>query len=268
MTPVSLSGFLNKKEIEASYGRSYRSLTRDITRAVKAGDTEILQHLKLVTEDDTVREGSDVTLEMIQELSNHGLRPMWLAEESWIADWCARRSGHRRDNAVVPSKTRPVSKAAVVEQPAASTPTQSAPTEFLQQRIDDQQQQIEILRGQLQIKDDQIRTANQLAEQSQQLMRDLHVLLKNVQDGLLEEGSRRLLTARTAATKSPEPASQTVMPRAEPATSRIPRRPIKSAPRKRNAKRSTVTKPDAGQPAAGRLQRWFPTFLGSKRKGN
>jgi hypothetical protein len=98
MTPAALQGFLNKKEIEANYGRSYRSLTRDITRAVKTGDADILEHLKLVTDDDTVREGSDVTLEMIQDLSNNGLRPMWLAEEKWIAEWCARRSTQRSDD--------------------------------------------------------------------------------------------------------------------------------------------------------------------------
>src|SRR6476660_2847025 len=98
MTSANLAGFLNKKEIEANYGRSYRSLTRDITRAVKSGDTSILQHLKLVTEDDTVREGRDVTLDMIQDLSNNGLRPMWLAEETWVAEWCARRSNPRQDD--------------------------------------------------------------------------------------------------------------------------------------------------------------------------
>lgn len=203
MTPVALDGFLSKKQIEASYGRSYRSLTRDITRAVKTGNTDVLRHLKLITEDDKVREGTEVTLELIQDLSNHGMRPTWLAEESWVAEWCARRRlGPRQADAHEEPSDDPgpsPSKLPPTPEPGTATPpTSSVSVEMFQQRIDDQKQQIELLRGQLQIKDDQIRTANQLAEQSQQLMRDLHVLLKNVQDGLLGEGTRPLIAARTS----------------------------------------------------------------------
>jgi hypothetical protein len=270
MTTATLTGFLSKKEIEASYGRSYRSLTRDITKAVKAGNTDILRHLKLVTEDEAVREGTDVTLDMIQDLSNQGQRPMWLAEESWVADWCTQRSVYRRDSTKqteVESASRPVTQSPSKDSSSASTPTQSAPVEFLQQRIDDQKQQIDILRGQLQIKDEQIRTANQLAEQSQTLMRDLHVLLKNVQDGLLGEGSRRRLPATAPATQPLEPAPQSIVGRSEPTADRPPRRPAKSRPPKRNAKRSNATKPEAAPVTADRLRRWFPTFLGPKRPG-
>ena len=275
MTTVTLEGFLSKKEIEASYGRSYRSLTRDITRAVKTGDAKILQHLKLVTEDEKVREGTDVTLGMIQDLSNHGMRPTWLAEESWIAEWCARRSA-RRNGEVAPMDvpdtpdTRPSSPTRASD-PVAPTPSiQLATAELFQQRIDDQRQQIDMLRGQLQIKDEQIRNANQLAQESQQLMRDLHILLKNVQDGLLGEATRRLITTRTAAANPPEPTPQTVIERTAPSTNRKPQRSAKPAVRKTspNAKRTVPTKPASRLPVSGRLHRWFPTFLGPKGRGN
>jgi len=275
MTPVTLEGFLSKKEIEASYGRSYRSLTRDITRAVKTGDTKILQHLKLVTEDEKVREGTDVTLDMIQDLSNHGMRPTWLAEETWIADWCARRSGQRRADVIpsdVPSRpdSRPVTSTRASDPPDATLPIQPAAVELLQQRVDDQRQQIDMLRGQLEIKDEQIRNANQLAQESQQLMRDLHILLKNVQDGLLGEGTRRLITTRIAAAKPPEPTLHTVVQPAKPPTHPRPQRIAKPAPRKKtpHAKRSVPAKPDSGVSASARLHRWFPTFLGPKGKRN
>lgn len=139
MTPVTLEGFLSKKEIDASYGRSYRSLTRDITRAVKTADASVLQHLKLVTEDEDVREGTDVTLDMIQDLSNHGMRPTWLAEESWIAEWCARRSGRRRaevqptDPPLTPD-SHPFSPTRPSDPSIAAVPIQSATVELLQQR--------------------------------------------------------------------------------------------------------------------------------------
>ena len=271
MTTATLAGFLSKKEIEASYGRSFRSLTRDITRAVRAGDTDILRHLKLVTEDEKVREGSEVTLDLIQELSNDGLRPMWLAEESWVADWCKGRPGQRRDvfeRMEVETDSGLVMQSPSDDSQAAATPTPSASVELLHQRIEDQKQQINMLRGQLEIKDEQIRTANQLAEQSQHLMRDLHVLLSNVQGGPLGEGSLRRIATRAATAKPPEPAPQSVVVRAEQTTERPSRRPAKSRSAKKIFKRPTTTKSDLGRPAADRFRSWFPTFLGPKRPGN
>jgi hypothetical protein len=180
MTSAVVPGFLNKKEIETNYGRSYRSLTRDITRAVKSRDANILQHLKLVTEDEQIREGSEVTLDLIQELSNRGLRPMWVAEETWVADWVLKKTREGDPTAQPAPEPKP--------SPSIIKSETSAPLHFYQQRIHDLEKQNELLTDQLKIKDDQIRAGNQLAEQSQQLMRDLHVLLKNVQDGLLGEG--------------------------------------------------------------------------------
>jgi hypothetical protein len=266
MTPVTVDGYLSKKEIEASYGRSFRSLTRDITRAVKMADAKTLRHLKIVTEDIKVREGTEVTLEMIQDLSNRGLRPMWLAEKSWVAEWCIQRSKRRRnynqppDHPPEPSHLSP--SAASNFPPPPPSPLQLPAIESLQHRIDDQKQQIEMLRGQLQIKDEQIRTANQLAQESQQLMRDLHVLLKNVQDGLLGEGTRRLL-ARTAAVKATEITSPTIVEPVEPSASIKPKRVAKPAARKKTAKEKTPApaKPSSSASVSDRLQRWFPTLL-------
>lgn len=262
MTVASPRGYLNKKQIEATYGRSYRSLTRDITNAVKVGDTKILQYLKLVTEDGKLREGSDVTLDMIQELSNSGLRPMWLAEETWVADWVAKpkdRRGSVDANSQSPSEVQRPNAG-----PSSTTsPSQSITEDALQQRIEDLKQQNEMLRGQLQIKDDQIRSTTQLAEQSQQLMRDLHVLLKNVQDGLLGEGSRPLLAPRPAAPKSIETKPQQI----KTAAPRTASRKSKSKISKPNTKTANAAK-DAANETPGRLQRWLPTIFGQKRRGN
>jgi hypothetical protein len=258
MTPTTLPGFLNKKEIEANFGRSYRTLTRDITRAVKTGDADILQHLKLVTDDDTVREGNDVTLDMIQELSNNGLHPMWLAEESWVAEWCSRRSIPRSHDEIS-IQPDPESKTFV-----PTSTNDSAAGQILQQRINDLTKQNELLVGQLQIKDDQIRAANQQAEQSQQLMRDLHVLLKNVQDGLLGEGSRSLIESPRKTSSQPQ--QPIAVPEKTAALKRRTGRAIKSTSKKTTRKRSPLPKTEPVQPPADRLHRWFPTFLGSNQR--
>jgi hypothetical protein len=264
MTTFTLDGFLSKKEIESAYGRSFRSLTRDITRAVKAGDADVLRHLKLVTEDELVREGTDVTLDMIQELSNAGQRPMWLVEEGWVADWITRRPTRRGETVASQSSSPANTRAKEVHNSAPPVPAQSAPAPLLLERIKDQQQQINFLRRQMDFKDDQIRTANQLAEQNQQLMQNLQVLLKNVQDGLLGEGSRRFIPARTS-TKPTESTPQSVVQ--QPPVQRTPRRPAKkSAPQKKKVK-TLGGKAESDPGAAGRLQRWLPTLFGPKGQG-
>jgi hypothetical protein len=286
MTSSTPAGFLNKKEIETNYGRSYRSLTRDITRAVKSRDANILRHLKLVTEDDRIREGTEVDLDLIQELSNSGLRPMWLAEEIWVADWCLKKATQSKIDGtrIQPqpdSKPRaPITKSATSES-----------VDLYHQRIHDLETHNELLVGQLKIKNDQIRAANQQAEQSQQLMRDLHVLLKNVQDGLLGEG-RPLIAApnnlRTSEAKSIAPHNVKENPKraaeqgrgVEPAE---PSQPIirgrRRAKSKKNdghhrskpampgavKKQSKSAKQKSPAENAGPLQRWLPTFFGSKR---
>jgi len=288
MTSSTPAGFLNKKEIEANYGRSYRSLTRDITRAVKSRDANILQHLKLVTEDKRIREGTEVDLELIQELSNSGLRPMWLAEETWVADWCLKKSNQSETDGTriqqqPESKPRaPITKSATSES-----------VDLYHQRIHDLETHNELLVGQLKIKDDQIRAANQQAEQSQQLMRDLHVLLKNVQDGLLGEG-RPLIVApnKVGASESKSGATHAVKENPQQPVAQVTEvkpversQPIISGrkhakPKKKHdsrhpskpavqgsVKKQQKAKLKTPEQKTSRLQRWFPTLLGSDRRG-
>jgi hypothetical protein len=86
MSASPIDGYLTKKEIEESFNRSHRSLTRDFSNAVRVGDSEILPHLKLRTDDGNKLVGTDVTLELIQELSNKGLSPTWYAKQEWVQE--------------------------------------------------------------------------------------------------------------------------------------------------------------------------------------
>jgi hypothetical protein len=262
MTSVTLPGFLSKKQIEMAYGRSFRSLTRDITRALKTGDIDYLQHLKLVTDDNSVQEGKDLTFEMVQALHIDGRRPKWFAEEAWVADWVAQQQSRQSpDRSDVQPDIRSTSKSPPIDLPTSAAANQSVPIEFLQQRIEDQKQQIEILRGQLKIKDDQIRTANQLADQSQQLMKNMQVLMKPVQDRLLGEGSHQRVTADPLTPTT----SSLQTKRSSPTTiNRKPPRNTKRAPQTSEQKRANAAK--ANHPAPGRIERWFPTLHAITRK--
>lgn len=86
MSASPVTNYLTKKEIEENYNRSHRSLTRDFSNAVRVGDSEILQHLKLRTDDGNELVGTEVTLEIIQELSNKGLSPTWYAKQEWVQE--------------------------------------------------------------------------------------------------------------------------------------------------------------------------------------
>ena len=86
MSASPIDGYLTKKEIEESFDRSHRSLTRDFSNAVRVGDSEILPHLKLRTDDGNELVGTEVTLEIIQELSNKGLSPTWYAKREWVQE--------------------------------------------------------------------------------------------------------------------------------------------------------------------------------------
>jgi len=86
MSSSPIAGYLTKKEIEEEFSRSHRSLTRDFSQAVRVGDSEILPNLKLRTDDGKELVGTDVTLELIQELSNQGLSPTWYARREWVQE--------------------------------------------------------------------------------------------------------------------------------------------------------------------------------------
>ena len=83
MATPSIPAHITKKEVEERFDRSHRSLTREFSRAIRVGDTEVLQHLKLLTEDGEIRDGSEVSLAEIQELSNQGLMPTWYVQTDW-----------------------------------------------------------------------------------------------------------------------------------------------------------------------------------------
>lgn len=187
MTPSAIPGYLTKKEVEEQYGRSYRSLTRDFSTAVRLKDESILVHLKLQTEDGTVRPGTDVTLEQIQEWSNRGYSPTWFVEENWAAEKYGKRSQ--------PIKKEPDTKASeTLKGPSPHSERPTGTNELvsrLEQQIEDLQRDKEKLYQELSIKNEQIQQANERTRESNVLMKELQTLLGNVQERALLAGSTR-----------------------------------------------------------------------------
>lgn len=173
MTPAPIPGYLTKKEVEERYGRSHRSLTRDFSAAVRTQDQKVLPHLKLQTEDGTVRQGSEVTLDEIQKLSNQGLSPTWYV----AGEWAAERYGAR--SAPAPERATPKTS----DTPPASRPVgdNGDLVRRLEGQIQELQQDKEKLYNELGIKNEQIQQANERTRESNVLMKELQTLLGNVQ---------------------------------------------------------------------------------------
>lgn len=181
MTAASIKGFLTKKEVQERYGRSHRSLTRDFSSAVRVKDREVLTHLKVLTDDGTVREGTDVTLEQIQELSNNGLSPTWYIEGGWAAVRYGARSEPRAPS--TPLKSRGATASA--GEPPVLLADENQLVRRLEGQIQDLQRDKEKLYDELSIKNEQIKQANERTRESNVLMRELQTLLGDVQQRAL-----------------------------------------------------------------------------------
>ena len=224
MTPTPIPDYLTKKEVEEQYGRSYRSLTRDFSTAVRLKDEAILIHLKLHTEDGTLRQGTDVTLEQIQELSNSGLSPTWYVE----GEWAARRYGTR----TAPTPDSPPSQVREKSSDRERIVDAASPelVRRLEIQIEDLQRDKEKLYQELSIKNEQIQQANDRTRESNVLMKELQSLLANVQERALLPLPSRLLSessppaprvetmqnAKITPTASPKSAVEKLQPKSRP----------------------------------------------------
>jgi hypothetical protein len=177
MTPPPISGFLTKTEVEELYGRSHRSLTRDFSAAVRLKDQKVLTHLKLQTEDGKVRQGTEVSLEQIQELSNKGLSPTWYVEGNWAAERYGARTTAANES--TPAKAR--EKQPSDGKPPAASVGEGELVRRLEEQIQDLQRDKEKLYNELSIKNEQIQQANDRTRESNVLMKELQTLLGNVQ---------------------------------------------------------------------------------------
>ena len=90
--------YLTKADAARWFRRSERSISRDITNAIKASDQDVLAHVRLQLEDGTIRPGTDITIEEIIDLRDAGKNPTWEIEHRWLAS----RYGSRGD---VPQET-------------------------------------------------------------------------------------------------------------------------------------------------------------------
>jgi hypothetical protein len=262
MTPSAIPGFLTKTEVAELYGRSHRSLTRDISSAVRVKNVEVLKHLKILTDDEKIREGTDVTLDQIQDLSNRGLSPTWYIERAWAA----KRYG------LQPEPPVPEPRAKTTRRPNADSAVivsdESGLVRSLEEQIKTLRDDKEKLYSELTIKNEQIREANNRTRESNVLMKELQTLLADVQQRALlplPSQPRQTTNSRSPASsdviddRQSQPAA--VQDVAKAPTSKTRQRSGPDGKRKSKATSPAPSKSSADSPSTKRpTSRWFPTF--------
>jgi hypothetical protein len=160
------AGFLTRPEAARQFNRSQRALERDLNVALAIKDDASLVHWKLFTKDGVVRDGENVTAEIVKELVDTGMAPAWCIAEFFLQETYGRRGEPRpsrsfmdadRNSRAAPSASQP-SKS--VEAIADDTAYLKQVIRTLEQKQDQERarydQIVEKLFEQLDVKDRQI----------------------------------------------------------------------------------------------------------------
>jgi hypothetical protein len=180
------SGFLTRPEAAKVYNRSQRALERDLDQALLAGDSDVLDHYKLVTKDGQIRDAHEVTVEAVKKLVYEGMTPVWYVEESWLEERYGKKGSPRARQSpepsplpVIPPRTEAPTVAGDVE---AARHIDIDPVAMLREQLHKHDQEIQYLRQELNIKNEQIAAANERTRESNILMRELQRLLGDWQE--------------------------------------------------------------------------------------
>ena len=173
-------GFITRKQASERCERAERTLQRYWSRAIESQDDTVLKSLKLRTEDGEVIEGKNVTKEKIDDLKKQGRNPTWYVHATWVE----RKYGPRLEEKPKPPPAS--QKEAGEGESHSQTPPASSDsiTPILREQIQKLEQDKQDLRDEMRIKNKQIEQANERDKETHILMRDLHELLRDMQQRL------------------------------------------------------------------------------------
>jgi hypothetical protein len=98
------SGYVTRSAAPRTFNRSKRALERDLDNAYRAVDEDVLVAFRLVTKDGVKREAREVTTELVEELKNDGMNPVWWVSEAWLESTYGRRGEPKPVQATKTSK--------------------------------------------------------------------------------------------------------------------------------------------------------------------
>jgi hypothetical protein len=278
--------YLTKSDAAHWFRRSERSLSRDITNAIKLGDQDVLAHVRLRLEDGTVRPGTEITIEEIIRLRDGGQNPTWELEHAWLQSRYGRRGELHREEAepaepspsTVEPREAPAAARELPAEPELRLAVLEAINSELETRNKEKDNHIRRLETELDRRAEERREENELQKQNNVLMQQIYDLLDKMQGSpgelrLLPDSRRaRSLPAVAAVEREQVGAVEgEVVPAANPTPSSqqasravpTPPRPKKRRAAKRKAvapKRPTPNSAEPPRTASKPVSRFFPTF--------
>ena len=270
MPDFAPTDYITKTEAARLYRRSERSISRDITNAVKFGDQPLLKYIELRLEDGTRRPGTELTIDEVVALRNRGLNPTWMLQIGWLTSSYGRRDERLDTGADFDPPMHPkMPEASTALPPEQRIAVLTAQNDALRQANVDLRVQADRLEKELDRRDEERREENELQKQNNVLMLQIYNLLIQMQDssGLLSaprpsqkpSGHPSTFKAQTTAEREGTDAARANTPR----TKNISLAKVGQA---RTPKQPGSSKSKSTQPPKGVLQRWFPTFTRSKQK--
>jgi hypothetical protein len=272
--------FITKTEAALVYRRSERSISRDITNALRLRDRRVLQHIELLLENGTRRPGSEVTIEEVVELRDRGMNPTWLLATAWLKKAYGRRDepppAESDQNRNLTSDPTSVAKSTLPEDLTQRAAVLEAQNDALRQSNSDLRAQAERLEKELDRRAQERTEENELQKQNNVLMQQVYNMLSTMQESAGQVNILPLPRTPQSHSEASSTADADIVTDREG----IENESIKSAGRSKSSRKqasaktrrsrrkqqSPQTEPEPNLPADDLLHRWFPTFLGSRHR--
>lgn len=252
MTDTLPPDTISKPDALEKYAKPECTFQRRLSKALRTRNEAFLSHFYLATSDGVVRPGMEVAEGEVERLKGKGLYPVWHVEEEWFKNEYDQKSQRKaKDKREGDS---PASEPAPMERSLGDRSALVTEVESLRWELNSEQSHTELLRNQLEIKDNQIKAANEREQQTNVLMKDLHALMGDLQQRLPLPAEKSL--------PPPQPRSNTNVEEAEFS---VEGESKKGNGQKRTSatgtkrKRANKTKPSKKDPQKA-LSTAFPTF--------
>lgn len=191
MPDPSADDSITKSEAATLYRRSERSLSRDITNAIKQQDAAVLDNIALRLEDGTRRPGRELTIKEIVELRDRGFNPTWLLSQQWLHQTYGRRNEPSTGSEVAGSveesaepalpSMQDITKTHLSDNSTEHVAVLAAKNDALERMNSDLKSQTLRLEKELDRRAEERREENELQKQNNVLMQQVYDLLSKMQ---------------------------------------------------------------------------------------
>jgi hypothetical protein len=267
MPDATVPDYITKTEAAQVYRRSERSISRDITNALKFHEQRVLQHIELRLEDGSRKPGTKLSIEEVVDLRDKGQNPTWLLDTTWLRN----KYGRRDEPRPAESDQRPdePTAASAADQPLPDDLEQraavlAAQNNALREQNADLRTQAVRLEKELDRHAEARREENELQKQNNVLMQQVYNMLSSMQESA---GQVTLLPAprpesRTYGPETLEPVAVTTRKGTQPSTAKPSTNHARGSKSKKRGRgrQSQSAAPLESKPAPSTMRKYLPTI--------